>query len=231
MGQELSSTDIRKEIHELRDWFKSSSTEGQRKWMRLGKLLTKVRDEGYWKTWRGPRGQSYTLFDDYMEGEVGISKSKGYALLNVVDYLKLPIAKLEELGKSACYELARVGKEMPKSLPRVIARIDKEAEKGPVSLQRIKTMVAVTLEGSHLPSGRYTSLDFLLAEESAGVVIKALKVMQAEEPLENPAGPAARGVHLKSICEEFLSGEDQKRTLKQLEKAGAFTNSNFILED
>lgn len=230
MGQELAK-DVLREAFEIRDWFKSTGTEGQRKWMRMGKLLVKIRDEGYWKEDRGPHGERYTLFDDWIEARMQISKSKGYALLAVCDYLKLPIAKLEELGKSACYELARVGKEMPKSLPKVIARIEKESKDGPVSLQRIQTMVAVTLEGSHLPSGRYTNLDFLLQEERAGVVIKALKVIQTIEPLENSAGPAARGVHLISICEEYLSGEEQKKVVKQLEKAGAFANSNFILEE
>jgi hypothetical protein len=231
MGQELTPTDIRNEIRELRDWFKASNAEGQRKWMKMGKLLVKVRDEAYWKGWKGPRGQSYALFDDYIEGEVGISKSKAYALLSVCDNLRLPISRLEDLGKSACYELSRVGKEKPKSLQKLMAQIDKESEKGPVSLERIRTMVSTTLEGSHLSNGHYTTLDFLLQEDRASIVIKALTVLQAEEPLENPAGPAARGVHLVSLCEEFLSAEEHKKTAKQLEKAGAFRGTNMILED
>lgn len=233
MGQELSATDIRKEIHELRDWFKSSSAEGQRKWMRMGKLLVKVREEGYWKEWKGPKGERYTLFDDYMELEVGISKSKGYALLSVIDYLKLPAAKLEELGKSKCYELARLAREKPKSLGHVLERIEKESQKGPISIERVKTMVSVTLEGSHLPNGHYVTLDFLLREgDQFGVVSRALQVLQAEEPVESPTGSAARGVHLVSLCQEFLTEESHKKTEKQLEKAGAFKpNTNFILED
>src|ERR1700719_1746251 len=141
MGQDLSATDIRKEIHQLRDWFRESSTEGQRKWMRMGKLLVKVRDEGYWEGWKGPRNESYGTFDDYVEGEVGISKSKAYALLAVCDHLKLPISRLEDLGKSVCYELVKLAKEKPKSLQRVVDRIEKESEKGPVNLQRVRTMV------------------------------------------------------------------------------------------
>lgn len=231
MAQELTASEIRKEIRELSSWFRTANSEGERRWMRLGRLLVKVREEGYWKGWKDPEGKVFTLFDDYMQAEVGISKSKGYALLSVCDNLKLPIAKLEELGKSACYELSRIGREKPKSLPKVLSQIEKESAKGPVSLARIRTMVAVTLEGAHLTNGRYSTLDFLLPEERAGVVIKALKVLQAEEPLENPAGPAARGIHLISLCEEFLSSEDHKKTAKQLEKAGAFTNSNFILEE
>lgn len=227
----VSQKEIRKEVHELRDWFRLQNAEGQRKWMRLGKLLVKIRDEGYWKEWEGPDNRSYTLFDDYMEKEVGVSKSKCYALINVVENLKLPVSKMEELGKSACYELARVGKEKPKALQRILDRIEKESEKGPVSLQRIRTMVNVVLEGSHLPSGKYINLDFLLAEDRASVVMKALKVIQAEEPVEEPSSPAARGIHLLSICEEYLSGEAQKKTLKKLEKAGAFDNTPFKLEE
>lgn len=231
MAQELSPATLRKEIQELTGWFRTASAEGERRWMRLGKLLAKVRDEGYWKKWAGPDGKPFTLFDTYVEVETGFSKSKAYALLSVVDNLKLPVAKLEELGRSTCYELARLGKEKPKSLPKVLSQIEKESEKGPVSLARVRTMVAVTLEGAHLTNGRYTTLDFLLPEERAGVVIKALKVLQAEEPLENPAGPAARGIHLISLCEEFLSSEEHKKVVKQLEKAGGFSGTNFQLEE
>jgi hypothetical protein len=225
-------SDIRKEIHELRDWFKTSSSEGQRKWMRLGKLLAKVRDEGYWKQWKNTKGRPFTLFDDFMEQEVMISKSKGYALLSVVDNVKLPIAKLEELGKGACYELARLGKVKPESLRRVVNQIEKASEMGAVSLPQVRTMVSMALEGKKFTGGRYTSLDFLMEEDRAAVVYRALQVIQAEEPLDNPAGPAARGVHLVSICEEFLSEEAHKKTERQLEKAGAFkADSAFILEE
>jgi hypothetical protein len=226
MGQELSASELRTEVKVLRDWFKESSRQGQKKWMRLGKILAEIRDRGCWKDW------SYKTFDDYVESdELGVSKSKAYALLSVVDNLKLPMSRLEELGKSACYELARLGKEKPKSLKKVMERINRESEKGPVTIQRVRTMVSVALEGSHLGNGHYTNLDFLLPEERAGVVIKALKVIQAIEPLENPSGPAARGVHLISICEEYLSGEEQKKVVKQLEKAGGFSGTNFQLEE
>ncbi len=231
MAQELTASEIRKEIRELSSWFRTANSEGERRWMRLGRLLVKVREEGYWKKWADTDGKVFTLFDDFVEKEVGFSKSKAYALLSVCDNLKLPIAKLEELGKSACYELSRVGKEKPKSLQKILGQIEKESAKGPVSLARIRTMVAVTLEGSHLTNGRYTTLDFLLPEERAGVVIKALKVLQAEEPLENSAGPAARGIHLISLCEEFLSSEEHKKVVKQLEKAGGFSGTNFQLEE
>jgi hypothetical protein len=232
MGQELSATDIRKEIHQLRDWFRESSAEGQRKWMRMGKLLVKVRDEGYWKGWKGPRNESYSLFDEYVEKEVGISKSKAYALLSVCDNLKLPMSQLEELGKSACYELSRLAREKPKSLIRVLERIEKESEKGPVNLQRVRTMVSIALDGSSSLNGSYTTLDFLLREDQVKVVIRALTVLQAEDPLESPSGPAARGVHLVSLCQEFLTEESHKKTEKQLEKAGAFKpNTNFQLEE
>jgi hypothetical protein len=232
MAQELSPSALRKEIQELTGWFRSASVEGERRWMRLGKLLARVRDEGLWKKWTGPDGKPFTLFDTYVEVETGVSKSKAYALLSVCDNLKLPISKLEELGRSTCYELARLGKEKPKSLPKVLSQIEKESEKGPVSLARVRTMVAVTLEGSHLSNGRYVSMDFLLREEQVGTVNRALAVLQAEEPLDSPNGSAARGVHLVSLCQEFLTEEEHKRTEKQLEKAGAFKpNSNFILED
>lgn len=232
MAQELTASEIRKEIRELSSWFRTANSEGERRWMRLGRLLVKVREEGYWKKWADTDGKVFTLFDDFVEKEVGFSKSKAYALLSVCDNLKLPIAKLEELGKSACYELSRVGKEKPKSLQKILGQIEKESAKGPVSLARIRTMVAVTLEGAHLENGRYVSLDFLLREEQAKTVNRALAVLQAEEPLESPNGPAARGVHLVSLCQEFLTEEEHKRTEKQLEKAGAFKpNSNFILED
>ena|GEM_PF-4230885 len=227
---ELTPFAVRAEIHSLREWFKTANTEGQRRWMRLGKLIQRVRDDQLWKGWKS-NGKAYALFDEWLEEETGFSKSKGYALLTVCDYLKLPAGKLEELGKSACYELARVGKEKPKSLPKILEQIEKESAKGPVSLQRIRTMVSVVLEGSHLLSGKYVNVDFLLQEERAGVVFRALKVLQAEEPLASPDGPAARGAHLISLCEEFLAEESHKKTEHQLEKAGAFRNTPFKLED
>ena len=227
----ISPADLRKEVHELRDWFKETGAVGQRKWMRLGKVLARIRDDGCWKEWKAPGGKAYSLFDEYMENEVQISKSKGYALLSVIDNVKLPMATLENLGKSACYELSRVGKEKPKTLLRIVERIQKESEKGPVSLARVRTMCSVALDGAH-PNGRYVSIEFLVNEDRAKVVYRALKVLQAEEPVDSPETASARGVHLLSICEEFLTDEHHQKTAKQLEKAGAFKpNSPFKLEE
>jgi hypothetical protein len=224
--------EVRAEIKDLVKWFKDNSSLGQKKWMRLAHLLRDVRDNQMWKEWKAGSGKKFSTFDDYVEGEVGISKSKAYYMLDVVDHLKgkMSAKDMEQIGKTACYELARVGKDKPKAFDRVLAKVKKNPD---MPIGQIKNIVSAALEGRALDTNDYERVEFLVKEADYLTVVKALTVMQTDDPVERPDGPFGRGVHLVSMSQEILSDEHYKAILRKLEKAGAFNNKHtpFQLED
>ena len=224
--------EVRAEIKDLVKWFKENSSLGQKKWMRLAHLLRDVRDNQMWKEWKAGSGKKFATFDDYVEGEVGISKSKAYYMLDVVDHLKSQMSArdMEQIGKTACYELARVAKDKPKAFDRVLAKVKKNPD---MPIGQIKNIVSAALEGRALDAGDYERVEFLVKGADYLVVMKALTVMQTDDPVERPDGPFGRGVHLVSMCQEILSDEHYRAIYKKLDKAGAFDNKNspFVIED
>lgn len=216
---------VRQRIKETREWIARIGKEAQKRWMRLGSDLQIVRDKVLWKDWRDGKGRKFPTFDDYVQSEVGVSKSKVYYLLSVADNLKLPPARLEDLGKTKCYELARVAQERPKEFPRILQRIEKDPE---MTVNEVRDIVESAIAGRAVE--HYTRLDFAVKEGDVQTIVEALAVMQAQEPVENSDSASGRGVHLVNICREYLTDEEAIEVLKGLKKAGFFKKVPFELE-
>jgi hypothetical protein len=168
--------------------------------------------------------KKYATFTEWISNEVHSSRASNFRFLGVKKYLsEVPNETLEEIGKSRCFELAKVGREKPSLLPRFLKEIEKHPEIPVVSLHN---MVANSLAGGTFDSGRYEEISFVVKAEDLAYVKKALAVMQAMEAVENPDTAAGRGVHLVSLSQEFLSGKEESKILKQLEAAGAFNGKS-----
>jgi hypothetical protein len=218
---------LRQQIRDEAAWFKTTGGEAQKRWMKLAHLLCTARNSSAWKDWKKKDGKCFQTFDDYIETEVGVSKSKGYMMMDVVDHLKLPAPKLEELGKTRCYELARAAREKPKSFGRVLEKVRKNPE---MTVGEVKTLVDAHIAGRSLHTERYARIEFVVKDDDMQTVEEALAVMQAQEPVDIPDSAFGRGVHLISIAQEYLSGEEETKILKELKKSGFFRKTPFQLE-
>ena len=218
--------EIRAQVKEEAEWFRVTGREAQRRWMKLGNLLQVVRDRVLWKDWKA-NGKTFQTFDHYVEEEVGVSKSKVYMMLGVVDHLskKLSHTRMEELGKTRCYELARLAAERPKQLDRVLQKVENNPN---IPVNEVRDIVEAAIENRAYE--RFQRLEFAVKEGDVATVIEALAVMQAGEPVENPDSASGRGVHLVNVCREYLSGEEETRVLKELKKNGFFKKVPFELE-
>lgn len=173
--------------------------------------------------------KNYRTFSEWLASEVHSSRSGAFRFFGVIKYLEtVPSETLEEIGKSRCFELAKVGREKPSLLPRFLKEIQKHPEIPVVSLHN---MVANSLAGGSFDSGRYEEICFVVKSEDVPYVRKALAVMQAMEAVENPDTAAGRGVHLVGICQDYLSGNQENKILKKLEEGGAFSGTPFRVEE
>jgi len=221
---------IRKEIHEIRDELRSMRSRGERKIVRLANLVATVQTKKLYKMWRDPSTRkAYTTFGSWMHAEIQESRASVYRFIGVREHLKeIPNETLEEFGSTKCFELVKVAREKPAMLPHFVKALKKNPE---IPLYTLQQQVTNTLAGAHMDSGRYERFDFAVRVEEAITITKALAVMQAIEAVQNPETAAGRGIHLVSICEEYLSGNKETKVLAQLEKAGAFSKAVFEVEN
>ena len=163
--------------------------------------------------------------EDY---QMVMSRGKIYGLMRLSESFNgVPVAKLVELGYSRANELARLHKTLPKILPKAI---DKVISRN-MPVREVKVMVANSLAGEHLDSGRYEIMELSIKSEDYMDVRKALVVAQARTPLETPDGQSADGQHVVEICREYLQDPASEKVLKQLEEAGAFKKRRLQVEE
>jgi len=226
----VNSNKIRAEIQELAGWLRKTRDEGESKIVRLAGLVLTVQEKKLYREWKDPATKKfYPSFDSWLRAEIKESRASIYRFMGVKEYLKsVPIETLETIGSSRCFELAKVGREKPSLLPRFLKEIKEHPDIPVVSL---RSMVANSLAGGSFDSGRYEEVCFVVKSEDMAYVKRALVVMQAEEAVESPDTAAGRGVHLVSLCQEYLAGDEAARVLKALEEAGAFKNTPFTMED
>lgn len=220
---------IRKEVIDLSKWLHATRDETEKKFMRLANLVHQVQRRQLFRSWIDPATKKpYRSFDSWLFSEVGQSRASVYRYLGLKDYLKnVPDGVLEEIGSSRCFELAKVGREKPSLLPRFLKEIKEHPDLPVVSL---RNMVANSLAGGSFDSGHYEEICFVVKCEDLPYVHKALAVMQAMDAVENPDTVAGRGVHLVSLAQSFLSGNEESKILKQLEDVGAFSKTPFKVE-
>lgn len=229
-AEPVDSSAIRKEIQSLADKLHDMRGEADKKLARLSNLVATVSELKLFREWKHPKTRKYyKTFDSWLSAEVRESRSSVYRFIGVRQHLKsIPDSRLESIGASRCFELVKVAREKPTMLPRFLKEIEKNPELEVVTL---RAMVSNTLAGGHFDSGEYESIEFVVKKEDAPYVHKTLAVMQAVEPVSNPEAASGRGVHLISICQEYLSGREQVAILRNLEEAGAFSKAAWKIEE
>jgi hypothetical protein len=226
----LNVTQIFKEITEDVSWLNSHQGQRDKKIVHLANNIFLVQKHMLYKQKINPQtNKPYRSFTSWLSKEVNESRASVYRFLSAREYLQsIPNETLEKIGNMKCFELAKIGRDKPKLLPRFIREIEKHPEMQVVSL---KSMVDNVIAGGKFDSGEYESMNFVVKVEDVQYVQKALAVLQAMEAVKNPESASGRGVHLVSLCQEFLSGGKESKILKALEEAGAFDNSPFKIEE
>jgi hypothetical protein len=206
----------------------------ERRMMRMGQLAQQIQDGRLWLFWTSKAtGRPYRSFDEFLK-DAGLGKDRSivYDAITAAKQLKdLRPSTLEKLGKSKCYELARVRREAPRHFRPVLRTL---LEKPELTVKQTKDIAATAIANPNSNEGtkeRWVNMEFLLRDSDAQVVKQALAVCQTLNTLADPDSDYTLGRHLKLICENYLTDEDARRTWKQLDKAGAFTGSSFRLED
>jgi hypothetical protein len=219
---------LRKEIKDLSNELVEIREKVEHKVVRLSNLVHKVQKSQVFRQWVNPQTKKFfTSFEDWIRIDVKQSKSTVYRFIGVKEHLKLPDETLEMIGESRCFELVKVAKEKPKQLSRIVKEIEKNPKMTVFALQQ---MTANAIAGHHFDSGEFRRWDFAIKVEDEVEVKQAFAVMQAMEPVKNPDAASGRGLHLVNLCREYLSGKEERKTLKRLEDAGAFKNGNTNFE-
>lgn len=198
------------------EWFRNVTREGEKNWMRVAKNVALIRDNEWWRHWKSKSSKkSFTSFHDWLQHDAGPTRSTCYHLLDVAGNLKsLSQKQKESLGKSKCYELARVAREKPKLLASTIAKAEK------VTVDEVKKIVSATLAGHHLEASKFVRMEFLLPPDDAKNIRLALVVAANMEGKPMPMETTVQaGYRLAEICQEFLTGEKQIQVKKLLKKA------------
>ena len=217
---------VRRQLLKDIEWVKAVSKEGETGWIRMANSAWLIRKNRWWQKWKNPETHKlFHSFNDWMENDCGQARSSIYNLLDIKDNLKLPAKTLEMLGRSRCYELAKLARHRPKMLPKIVEKIRKNPSIPHVEVKQIVTDALAGRTGD-----RHVLVEFSVKREDIADVNKALLVAQAIEPVERPESQGGKGVHFMSILQEYLGLPEVEKVVKELEKSGALDVSNFKVE-
>ena len=188
----------------VRDVAIKATTMDDRLNLVLGELLYEAAENGYYKEWINQEtGKNFTTFEEYVEGELNIKKSKAHYLKKiyrvfVVD-LDLPTDILRDIEWSKAKELTEVVTK--DNAAELLAKCRT------MTVKQVKEMVSQLL-GKPSPSPSSVTapddtnirMPFVLAPEQAENVKAALKVA------ESMTGSDKSGNNLDLICTDFLAG-------------------------
>ena len=196
----------------------------------LGRSAYEMQKEKYWLLLKARNGKPFQSFEHWMrEDGFGIHRTTILdAILVIKQFKGVPSKVMDEIGSSKCEELARVKRDRPDKFNAVLKMVREAPDMTFKEVRDLATTVVANKDGGALT--RWTRMEFALREEDAAVVRQALIVAGVEHPIANADTPYALGAQLKSICDEYLTGEDQIRIWKKLDAAGAFTGTRFKLE-
>lgn len=225
----IDSSKIRKEIQTLSARLHAIREEADHGLVRLSNLVYTVQQKQLFREWVDPNTKKpFTSFETWIKVDTGQSKASIYRFIGVKEHLKFADSTLESLGACKCFELVKVAKEKPKILSRLVDHLKKNPD---IPLYTVQQLATNAIHGRSWDSGTYERIDFAVKTEDAPVVRKALAVMQAVDGVDHPETAAGRGTLLVSILQDYLSGHEEAKVLTKLEKAGAFNNSSFIVEE
>jgi hypothetical protein len=211
-------------------WLNKTVVEQEAVWMRITNVIFRIQEKGYWRQYRSAAGKPYPSFDAWIDAECTIKHTAVFSLLRIQRALngKIDSGTMEKLGKSKCYELAKVAESKPKELRPLVDRILTNG----MTYEETKRAVSNVVEGYHYDFGGFKTFEFRVPVTDAEVVEDAILVCQALEPQQNPDAESARGIHLVSICQEFLLDPNNSGVLKQFRQARQSAQKcEFVVED
>jgi hypothetical protein len=209
----------------LEDFKKMSAAEKQdnESKMRAATRLWKVVDHQWFKVFPAPKKIGvFRTIDQWIRTELKESRSTVFNLIRIGKHLKgYDAGDLEKIGYSKVIELSRVARDRPKKAKEFEKLLRSKPD---LTITDVKRIAANILADQHYDETNWVHFHFSLKDKEANVVRDALAVQQVLEPQDDPESPTAIGIHMRSICEEYLSGEEQKRVKSQIRRAG---NTNF----
>jgi len=91
-------------IDDILRWEARVDQQRDQRFVELGKYLSEVRDQGYWRL-------GYKSFEHFLESKFPDSRRKAYYLMSIHDHLRqIPTQEIESLGWSKALELAKVAR-------------------------------------------------------------------------------------------------------------------------
>jgi hypothetical protein len=204
-------------------------TEVETRWMQLADAVYEIQLKGYWRLYSDVKGARYPTFEAWIDAECTVKHSTVFSVLRVRRTLegKLDRSAIEKLGRSRCYELVKVAESKPRELQPLVDKLLSNEW----TYQQTKQAVANVVRGFHYDNQGFKVLEFYVPAADIESVEQAILVCQATEPCQNPDSEAARGIHLVSICQEFLLDPNNSDVLKQiLEAKRSSQNWEFVVE-
>jgi hypothetical protein len=221
---------LRQQVREHVASLQKALAEVETRWMQLADAVYEIQLKGYWRLYSDSKGASYPSFDAWIDAECTVKHSTVFSVLRVRRTLdgKLDRNTIERLGRSRCYELVKVAESKPRELQPLVDKVLSSEW----TCQQTKQAVANVVRGFHYDDGGFKILEFHIPAADVETVEQAILVGQATEPCQNPDSEAARGIHLVSICQEFLLDPNNSDVLKQFRQARqSMQKCEFAVED
>ena len=220
---------VRQEFRELVDRANENRRQADDIFIKLATRAYEVQVKRYWREYISQKtGKPFTGFDEWVREDSQWCRSKIYSLISVVKNLKLPAEELEEIGESKSVELAKVARDAPKQLPRVIQAVKDNPR---MKLKEVKNLVSNALDGRHAELKKYRHYEFAVDEENASTVEKALLVMQEMDPLDDPDNRVSMGRHLVHLMIDWLGYPEPRAIAEKLEQEGVIDPMTITIEE
>lgn len=198
--------------HEIRD-----AMQGMEKTLMVaGDLIYQVQTRMAWDKWGFP---NFTAWSEWFQRESGMSHGKFYSVLGTRQALGQYNGRvLERLGSTKAYQLSRLAKKKPKMLQKAVELV---LSTPGITTHEVEQKVDSLIAGEGISGQRLKLFKVLVLAEDLECIIHTFKVMQFLDPIENvdPDSDFARGIHLKSLCDEMRSNENFIKAEKEFSLA------------
>ena len=151
---QIEAQKISQEIDSVSSNIRSNEQSADSGWVKLGSLVSTVRQKKYWHSYGFHSFGSYVVS---LEPKVKRKRSQVYLCVGVIEKLEnqIPLADLEKMGISKAYELKKYATESGKIVPEDLIKTALDPE---TDLTELKATVADALHKS--PDEKGTWFDF-----------------------------------------------------------------------
>lgn len=207
---QLEAQKISQEIDSVSSNIRSNEQSADSGWVKLGSLVSTVRQKKYWHSY-GHR--SFGSYVATLEPKIKRKRSQIYLCVGVVEALEtqIPVSKLEKMGISKAYELKKYATESGKIVPDSLieAALDPETD-----LTELKANVADALHRQPDEKGNWWDFGgfYVTADEKEQIeeVIELVKSVDPAIPHNIPEHIGRKEVFMRLIMEfqSTYAGQD-----------------------